>query len=802
MTCVATALSVLACREAAIASPRPESVQPAGGSAGTSTPVVIRGDGFLARATQPATGRPTLDDHLRAWLGETELLEVTWIDAGTLHATVPPGLPAGASTLVVENAFGRRGRLDAAFEVFPSTGGSLAATAEASASTVSLGQRITLTSTVTNTGSAAVTGISAAAVATSEAGATASLTEGPTPPSFASLGPGESATFTWTFTATAAGLLQLAVSVMGIDGSSGAEVRSPPASVPVTVQMPAGLAATLVASRATANTDQPIGVTFNVTNGGGATAAITAVEPSAAPASDATCGAVSPALPTTVASGRSRSFTWTCASSVVGELTLGGAATGTDAGSGAPVSAAASPATVTVQQPAALHATIAVGGTPTTVSVGQALEMTFTVTNAGGASASVASVAPTVSPESGASCQQASPAPPVTLEGGASRTFTWICTPAAAGAVTLSATVAGQDANTGAPLAATASPGAQLTVQLPAALAATIGASPSRVSVRQSVTVTFTVVNGGSATADILSIAPSASGIGSVDCGEVSPELPRSIRSGQSRTFSWTCTPNAPGELSLSGTAAGRDANSGASLSASPATPATVTVQSRASLGVTAFSASRTTVSVGQAIDLALTLHDTGGATANVSAIAPTPPAADCESVGGLPRAIRGGESATFTWTCRPPDAGSLTLGANVTAVDANSGAPVAPNVSGIPVTVQTAAVLVATLSSVTPGPTVTMELELANSGGAPARVSAVTPTASDSTVTCDGASPAPPRTIDGAGASGTPSQRFSWTCTGSGVTATLGATVAASDANTGLDISPTVAGVVVIFAG
>jgi len=145
---------------------------------------------------------------------------------------------------------------------------------------------------------------------------------------------------------------------------------------------------------------------------------------------------------------------------------------------------------------------------------------------------------------------------------------------------------------------------------------------------------------------------------------------------------------------------------------------------------------------------------------------------------------------------------GLARVGYRVTAVDANSGAPVAPNVSGIPVTVQTAAVLVATLSSVTPGPTVTMELELANSGGAPARVSAVTPTASDSTVTCDGASPAPPRTIDGAGASGTPSQRFSWTCTGSGVTATLGATVAASDANTGLDISPTVAGVVVIFAG
>jgi hypothetical protein len=91
--------------------PAPTSLDPDVAVAGVPVEVVIRGTGFdLAVRTSLGSSSVTVGDTFRAWLGETELTAVTWVDPTTLRATVP-ALAPGAYALVVESPWGRRGTL-------------------------------------------------------------------------------------------------------------------------------------------------------------------------------------------------------------------------------------------------------------------------------------------------------------------------------------------------------------------------------------------------------------------------------------------------------------------------------------------------------------------------------------------------------------------------------------------------------------------------------------------------------------------------------------------------------------------
>ena len=793
----AAALAALGCSKLDAPELRPRFVEPARGYVGNRTAIVIHGDGFVARTTQSASGgNAQVDVSYRAWLGAVELEEVVWIDTRTLRATVPAGIPAGWQPLAVESPFGTRGTLEAAFEVVTTPGAILAATIEPGATVLSVGQEITLGSTITNVGSAVALDVTPAVAGTSSDGA-AVILAGPQPASAPTLAPGESVTFTWSCVASAAGEVSLGISAAGRDVFSGGMVESPAAESGLTIQLPAGLVATIAASVPSANSGQAVALTFTVTNGGTAGAEILEVAPSFTPALAATCTVPTRELPAWVASGDSLAFTWTCTGSVVGSLTLSGTANGADVNSGAPLSATpGSPATIAIQTPAALSATIALPPGSATASVGQALTLTLTVANGGGANASVTAVTPTVTPAGAAACGAPSPAPPQLVQGNGTTAFTWTCTAAVAGTVTFGASVVGTDDNTGGALAATASPGAAATVQLPAALAAVVSESRAVADVGQSVIVTFTVTNGGSATAIVGAVTPSASGSAAATCGAVTPAPPQSITSGQARDFTWTCTPSTAGSLALSGTATGVDANSGAPLSATPSSPASVTVQTPAVLVVSAFTPSRTVADVGQAIGVTLTIANTGGATANVAAITPsaTPATtASCTAASPVPpQTIPGGASLTFTWSCNATAAGSYGLGVALSATDANTGASVAPAPGDLAVTVQAPAALVVTAftagsASVDVGQSVALTLTLANGGSATANVSAVTPAVSPSAgTTCSAVSPASPQTIAG----GT-SRTFTWTCAASSAGSyALRAGVAATDANTGAPLT------------
>jgi hypothetical protein len=86
--------------------PIPSGVVPAVGFGAVETPVEIAGERFHVQGVQAADGGSHVDARYRAWLGATELLDVTWVDGRTLRARVPPGLALGWHDLEVEGPFG------------------------------------------------------------------------------------------------------------------------------------------------------------------------------------------------------------------------------------------------------------------------------------------------------------------------------------------------------------------------------------------------------------------------------------------------------------------------------------------------------------------------------------------------------------------------------------------------------------------------------------------------------------------------------------------------------------------------
>lgn len=778
-------------------SPRPAAVEPASGIASQSVRVVIRGEGFLARPSeQQSGGGAELDARHRAWLGDVELGEVTWRDTRTLEATVPAGLPLGPKRLVVENAYGRRGALEEAFVVVASPTAALEATLVAAPATVNVGQPATATFTVRNAGGSTARDVVPQPLVVGGAAAVGAGVEGPSPASAARLDPGATATFTWTVTAAAPGALSLAAQATAVDDLTSATLSSAVAEAAATVQAPALLTATLAAGRGTANVGQAVPVVLTLSNGGAARADITAVTPGAAgPA--ASCDAVTPALPQSVDPGATLELTWSCTASAAGALSLGAEVGGVDGTSGADLAVPQmEPAVVAVQTPAALSAAVAVGGAPTLVHIGAPLAVTVTVSDTGQAGASVTRVDPVVTPPAAATCGAASPSPPRPVAGLGAVTFGWSCTALVAGNFTLGATVAGSDANTGEALEIAAA-GVALRAEIPAVLTSTIAASRSAVNVGQAVTTTFTLINGGTATANITAVTPAASGTATASCGAASPAT-ASIPGGASRAFTWTCTATAPGTLVVTATATGTDGASGGALSVTPEAPASVTVQNPAALVGSFLPVPPAVAVTGQAVDVTLVLENQGESAADLSGIAPSMTGgagAGCTAAAPAPpQRIAGGTSLALSWSCTAAAAGTFALGATVSVTDVNTSQPLAVPISPHAISVQApAALAVASFTrertTANTGQAVGVTLVLSNGGGTAASLNAVTTTISPAAAPgCTAAAPAPPLTLPAGG-----TVTFTWTCTASAADGyALGATAAGVDAVTGAPLSAT----------
>jgi hypothetical protein len=805
--------------------PHPTQVTPGIGYIGTPTPVVIAGTGFLVKPSGGTTHR--------AWLkgdndsAPLELASVTWTsDAATCGTATPPcltatvptsstvlptGLIAGMKKLTVENALGLQGSLDNAFQMLdPQTIPAVGATISASP-TASTNQAFTLTLQLAKTGSNPVN------VTAVTLNAAAAAICGGLNPALPQNSIGASLAFTWSCTAPAtAQSLSLNATVTWVDttNSSVNQTTTPATAAAVTVQTAAVVTVPpntsnppgIAVSPATVSTGQNFTVTLTLNKTGTASAVVSAVVPDTI--TNVTCGAVtspSGSLPMTIPSGTvTRTFTWTCNASAPGTVSLNATVTWKDVNAGIdqPPLRAGTPVNVSVQSTASLTSTIA--ATPGTVSVGQAITLTLTIDNGGQSAANITSITPT---HTGATATCSSPTIPTAIPGGGFRTSTWTCTPTAAGALTLGANVVGADANNPLITLTTSPATVAVTVQPPSALTATISPSRNTVSGTQQITVTFRLTNGvTSAPAVITGIAPSVTG--SASCGAVNQSLPQTIPTNGYMDFTWFCTPNGTaGTLTLSGTANGHDGNNPSILlTATPATAASVTVQTPAALSATAVAsltvggAQISSVSTGQTFVVTLNVTNTApagtGASATINGVTLTPNSPiGCGAVGqSFPQTIAGGATMAFTWNCSAAtEAANVFVQGSASGQDANSNNSVSTSASAF-VTVQAAATLTGVLTAPSPvstGQAFTLTLTFTKGGTAQANVTGVT-----NPTNCANPTPATRTNV----ATG---NTITWTCTAPGTaqTLSLGTTVSWVDANnpgTTLTFSPTAASVVV----
>jgi hypothetical protein len=201
--------------------PRPGAITPAIGFATADAIVEIRGDDFHVEGVQSADeGGSSVDASYRAWLGATELRDVTWIDTGTLRALVPQGLPLGPYDLTVEGPYGR-GTLPSAYQVIEGTLGSLGISLS-SPLQVAVGEELQVNIQAINTGTWPVQGV-VPDVAISVAGVVDPITVST---AAQNIEVGQARTFTFRYRAIKMGAITLNASVAGIDPRNGVPITA------------------------------------------------------------------------------------------------------------------------------------------------------------------------------------------------------------------------------------------------------------------------------------------------------------------------------------------------------------------------------------------------------------------------------------------------------------------------------------------------------------------------------------------------------------------------------------------------
>lgn len=762
---VVVALALAACGGSGVPAPTLTSVTPARGPAATATPIRIHGSGFSVRTVQPAGGgSPSVDASFQAWMGDRVLEDVRQIDDATLSAIVPAGLTAGPQVLRVLGPFGTSGELASAFTVDAAASAALSVTVTAGPANVGVGQSISVSLAVANTGAGAAANVVPEAPTVTGTGTVGAAT-GPSPASIATLAPGETRGFDWSFPATGAGTLSFAGAASGTDAASGAATRGAsdplrPAQVTVGAATAATLAASIAALPASVNVGQPVTVELAVQNTGSGPAG-NVIPDAPTVTGTGTVGAPTgptPASIATLAAGGSGTFTWTYLATGAGALAFAGGARGTDALSGSTTRAVTDPtrpASVTVARPAALVAALPASGA---IATGQEFSVVLTVTNGGGAALrDVVPTVPALAPSGLAALKPGTgpvPASVALLAAGASATFTWTCVAGAtSGILRISAGASGTDANSGAAVASGIVTSGDFTIGA-AGMVATLAAAPGTANAGQVVTLTLTVTNPGLAgvrdfAVGVPSVAPGNGAVATATAGPT-PAPPVTLAAGQSLTTTWTYSPSlvaggTSGRLDFVVAVTGVDAFSGGSLSAQPA--ASVTVQTPAAVTATGLTANPSTLVVGQAFAVTLTVGKVGTAPAQVTgtslsgATCTTPPATPVEAAGAL--------ALTWGGCTAPATPQTLALSASATWVDANVPGVVqttTPAVASVDVLVP--ASLAVTFVAQPPSPvragqavTLTVDVRNAAAAGGESAVSVgVTPAATQPTGTAGGA--------------------------------------------------------------
>lgn len=217
-----------------------------------------------------------------------------------------------------------------------------------------------------------------------------------------------------------------------------------------TVIVPAVLGVEAHLSRTTASTGQALSLELTMSNTGGADAHAVAVSVAVSGAGGVALGALPAAVELPPGSSVAQSLPLTAATP--GAVVLSVTAAGTEAFSGRALSAAAAPATLTVQARATLAVALSI---PSTITAGSNFPVTMLLLNDGDAAA--VGVAPgalsMVAGSTGTLASLTGPTPAAAdVPGHGSATFTWLARLQGSGTVQLEGGASGTDANDGGPV--------------------------------------------------------------------------------------------------------------------------------------------------------------------------------------------------------------------------------------------------------------------------------------------------------------------------------------------------------------
>ena len=562
-------------------------------------------------------------------------------------------------------------------------------------------------------------------------------------------------------------------------------------------------------------------LTVDVSNTGGAEIAGLGLD--ALDLTDASGAAVTPtsisALPPgPLAGGARESFTFDLMPAPgAGTLTVHVHVTGSETNTSAQRIGDATTTPFAVLRPGGLIANLV--GVPATASVGQALNLQVELTNSGQTAVdnAIASLSPRSSPGDGSLAISGPTETGQSLAPGSSATFTFQVTANSAGPAGLIASASGTVQGGGA---ATVSPSsADLVLQAPARLSATLATDRTRVSVGQALQLTLLVQNTGEADATNISPAPPATAGGTTATVDaITPISAGSVavlHGGQSVSFIWTTSATSAGQVAFVTGAQGVDGNDPSMTpSTGSITSATVEAQLAGMLVVSAV-AGPARISAGlQRPSLTLTATNSGGADIVLSNLPPpvavtTGSAAVAivsqpASTAGL--VLHSGNSRDFTWTFDASGSGTVSWRASASATESNTGATLAPapaSSSGIAIDAPAALALslAASPARVSAGlQRVQLALTATNTGGASLRLDPLpAPTVRTSGSAAAALASAAPST-GGTVLPGGASQTFSWQydVSGSGTLA-FAATASGTDGNSGTAVSPPAAAAPVV---
>ncbi len=285
--------------------------------------------------------------------------------------------PAGAGTLTVHVRITGTETNTSALRVVDTTSapftvvkpGGLLADLRGLPASASVGQALTLTVVVTNSGGTAVNGATASLSQRGAIGDGAVAITGPAQAA-QNLAPNASATFTFQVTVTAAGPVHLTATPSASSGAASLQ----PSSGDMLAQAPAQLSATLTTDRTRVSVGQALRITLLVQNTGGADAGnVAAAAPSLASGATAAMAAITPVAAGPVAvlrAGQSASFTWSTSATSPGQVAFVSSAQGTDANSAAAISTGAV-TSATVQAQARGQLVLSAAASPARVSAGR-----------------------------------------------------------------------------------------------------------------------------------------------------------------------------------------------------------------------------------------------------------------------------------------------------------------------------------------------------------------------------------------------------------------------------------------------